>query len=100
MFSSHPLFRAYQKRQPFSDNLLRPCPIIDVPEALREIVRESGACPTHKGAETVLMGEIGAYLDQRAMRWKTISDELWLQRQKEEAAGPYRRSMVETGIIG
>jgi len=90
-----PLFKAYQKRQPFSDNLLRPCPIVDVPEALREIVRESGAYPTHKGAETVLMGEIGTYLDQRATRWKAISDELWFQRQKEEGAGPYRRSMAK-----
>lgn len=89
-----PLFKAYQKRQPFSENLLRPCPIIDVPEALREIVKESGASPTHKGAETVLMGEIGTYLEQRAMKWKTISDEIWLQRQ-EETAGPYRRSMAE-----
>ncbi|HAA90329.1 MAG: Fe-S oxidoreductase [Thermoanaerobacterales bacterium 50_218] len=89
-----PLFKAYQKRQPFSDNLLRPCPIIDVPEALRAIVEESGAYPTHTGADTVLKGEIGAYLDQRAAKWKIISDEIWKRRlqEKEKGVGPYRKA--------
>lgn len=88
------LFEAYQRRQPFSDNLLRPCPIIDVPEALRAIVAESGAYPTHKGADTVLKGEIGAYLDQRAAKWKAISDEIWKRRlqEKEKGVNPYRKS--------
>jgi MoaA/NifB/PqqE/SkfB family radical SAM enzyme len=86
----NPLFLEYQKRQPFSDNLLRPCPIIDVPQALREIVKESGAHGTHEGAETVLEGEIGAYLDRRAARWQHLADEIW-QRQQAEGANPYRR---------
>jgi len=43
----NPLFRSFQKRQPFSDNLLAPCPIIDNPQQLRDIVAESGAYPTH-----------------------------------------------------
>ena len=32
----NPLFKAYQKRQPFSENLRRPCPIIDHPVVLRD----------------------------------------------------------------
>lgn len=87
-----PLFKAYQKHQPFSENMLRPCPIIDVPEALREIVRESGAHPTHAGADTVLSGEIGDYLDRRAAKWKEISDEIWKQRKEE--GRPYRRPVA------
>lgn len=84
-----PLFTAYQKRQPFNENLLRPCPIIDNPEALRAIVAESGANPTHEGAETVLGGEIGAFLDKRSEEWGKVADEIWWKKhgQTEAAAG-------------
>lgn len=68
-----PLFKAYQKRQPFHENYLLPCPIIDVPQALREIVKETGARPTHEGAETVLEGPIAAYLDQRSREWEKLA---------------------------
>ncbi|WP_258360796.1 radical SAM protein [Moorella sulfitireducens] len=87
-----PLFRAYQQRQPFSDNLLRPCPLIDVPGALREIVATTGARPTHRGAETVLSGPIGAFLDANAARWAAVADKIWRERhpmeeEKELTAG-------------
>ncbi|NPV29588.1 MAG: radical SAM protein [Firmicutes bacterium] len=77
------LFAAYQKRQPFAENFLRPCPVIDVPEALREIVAESGAYPTHPGADTVLGGPIGDFLDRRAADWKAVSDQIWRERRVE-----------------
>lgn len=73
----NPLFKEYQKRQPFSDNLLRPCPIIDNPEALREMVKKSGAHPTHAGADTVLSGEIGAFLDRHSAAWQEVADSIW-----------------------
>ena len=38
-----PLFTAYYKGQPFNDNHLRPCPMLENPELLRKIVKESGA---------------------------------------------------------
>ncbi|SMB96961.1 Radical SAM superfamily enzyme, MoaA/NifB/PqqE/SkfB family [Thermanaeromonas toyohensis ToBE] len=82
---SSPLFMAYQKRQPFSENYLRPCPVIDVPEALRDIVRETGARPTHPGADTVLGGEIGSFLDQRSSEWKRVSDKVWVHRTSTKA---------------
>ncbi|MEW5761657.1 MAG: radical SAM protein [Bacillota bacterium] len=85
-----PLFAAYQKRQPFADNYLRPCPIIDVPQALRDIVAESGARPTHEGAETVLGGEIGQFLDQRAVAWQTVADRLWQEKHQARASAGTR----------
>jgi MoaA/NifB/PqqE/SkfB family radical SAM enzyme len=81
------LFAEYQKRQPFSDNMLRPCPIIDNPQALRAIVQASGAHPTHEGAETVIESEIGSFLDGRSAEWKRVSDPIWDERQKIKAAG-------------
>ncbi|MGB9803432.1 radical SAM protein [Desulfofundulus sp.] len=83
-----PLFAAYQKRQPFHDNLLRPCPVIDVPQALRDIVKESGAHPTHEGAESVLEGTIAAWLDERSRDWGRVADRLWAERHPlKEAQG-------------
>lgn len=81
-----PLFAAYQKRQPFSNNYLRVCPIIDVPQALRDIVAESGARPTHEGAETVLGGEIGAFLDRRSAEWAEVADRVWAARHGTQAS--------------
>ncbi|NLC11496.1 MAG: radical SAM protein [Firmicutes bacterium] len=70
------IFKAYQARQPLSENLLRPCPLIDVPQALREIVAESGARPTHEGADSILKGEHKEALDQIAAAWQKEADRL------------------------
>ena len=72
---------AYQKRQPFHDNFLRPCPIIDVPEALREIVAESGARPTHEGADSVLEGTVAEHLDGCSRAWGCTANGIRAQRQ-------------------
>lgn len=71
----NPLFKAYQKRAPFNDNHLAPCPIIDAPNALREIVQESGAHPTHLGADEILQGDVAAYLDTLSKNWLEKADE-------------------------
>ena len=41
-----PLFMAYRRSQPFNDNMLRPCPVLDNPGRLTQIVEESGARST------------------------------------------------------
>ena len=71
----NPLFRAYQEGHPFNENHLAPCPIIDSPQALREMVKECGAYATHKGAEQVLEGEVARYLDENSKRWLQLADE-------------------------
>jgi len=73
----NPIFKAYQKRQPFSENLLRPCPIIDLPDVLREMVDESGAIPSHDGADDILKGANAAQLDKIAEAWRKQADEKW-----------------------
>ncbi len=71
-----PLFAAFQRRQPFCGDHLLPCPIIDVPSALRDIVAESGATPTHDLADDVLKGEVGEQLDRRAAAWAAATAEV------------------------
>ncbi|BAF59175.1 predicted Fe-S oxidoreductases [Pelotomaculum thermopropionicum SI] len=83
-----PLFASFQKRQPFCENHLRPCPLIDNPEALRAIVAESGARPTHPGAGTVLEDPIAGYLDQKANQWGTVADGIREKRRSKQQAQP------------
>jgi len=71
-----PIFRAYQKRQPFSDNLYRPCPLIDNPKALKEIVEESHAVPTHEGADAVLKGEEAKKMKEVAAAWEKEAEKI------------------------
>lgn len=84
-----PLFRAYQERQPFNANHYAPCPIIDAPAALRSIVAETGAHPTHPGAADVLTGTTAAFLDRRSAEWLKEADLLearYFGRPSEQSA--------------
>lgn len=71
-----PLFMAYHDGQPFNDNMLRPCPMLENPQLLREMVERTGAHSTNlEGAETVeeLCGRCDAY----AEHWRPVADDLW-----------------------
>jgi len=59
----------------YSDNFLTPCQIIDQPWVLREVVQQTGAFPTHEGAETIIADPaIKAHLDQYSERLHEIMD--------------------------
>ena len=71
-----PLFMAYHNNQPFNDNMLRPCPMLENPEILPQLVRESGAKSTDLQAPETpehLCEKCKAY----AENWAPIADELW-----------------------
>ena len=71
-----PIFQAYQKRQAFDDNLLRPCPMLENPEFLRAIVKESGAKSTDmESPESV--EHLCSKCDKYAKEWKPMADKLW-----------------------
>ena len=71
-----PFFMAFRKRQPFTDNHLRPCSIIDNPQVLRDIVAETGAYPTHSGAETIVTS-LAKQIDAYSCAYKKIADKAW-----------------------
>jgi len=71
-----PLFKAIRARQPYSENLMLPCMIIDNPKVLREVVKESNAYPTHGNAQTVIT-ECADYLDQYAKEYGELSKPFW-----------------------
>lgn len=71
-----PLFMAYHDGQPFNDNQLRPCPMLENPEFLPEMVRKTGAKSTDlQSPETVehLCAKTQAY----AEAWKPRAEQLW-----------------------
>lgn len=73
-----PLFKAYQEEQPFNNNHLRPCPMLENPECLQKMVEQTGAKSTDmespESAEH-LCGKCSAY----AACWQETADRLWKQ---------------------
>jgi len=75
-----PLFMAYRRNQPFNHNHLRPCPLLDNPAALAEMVRSSGARST--GMESPEDVEaLCAKTKDAARRWACVADCLWDERE-------------------
>jgi MoaA/NifB/PqqE/SkfB family radical SAM enzyme len=69
-------FTAIREKQPYNDNLLRPCMIIDVPQVLRDIVTSCRAHPTHWGAEAVINDYAGE-LDEYSESYRVLADMKW-----------------------
>lgn len=73
-----PLFMAYHDGQPFNENHLRPCPMLENPEQLREMIAKTGAHSTDlqspESAE-----HLCAKCDLYAMNWKPEADRLWAE---------------------
>lgn len=89
-------FRDICHRQPYHENLLRPCMIIDNPWVLRDVVKRHGARPTHPGAETVLT-DLADFLNDYAHRWAQVSDPSWYREYaqgREQAAQAAATSSV------
>ncbi len=77
-----PIFMAYHDRQPFNENMLRPCPMLENPEFLRAMVKETGAVSTdHASPEKVddLCNRTVPY----ALHREATADQLW-QESKEK----------------
>jgi MoaA/NifB/PqqE/SkfB family radical SAM enzyme len=71
-----PLFMAYRSGQPFNENYLRPCPLLDNPGALIKIVEASGAHSTDlERPENVY--DLSAKCQKPAENWALVSEELW-----------------------
>ena len=73
-----PLFMAYHDGQPFNENHLRPCPLLDNPDALKNMVETTGAYSTDlQNPEDVR--ELTAKCEDVSANWAVKADELWSQ---------------------
>lgn len=71
-----PLFMAYKQGRPFNENMLRPCPMLENPEALRDMVKSSGAHSTDMQSPENI-DDLYAKCKPYADRWVPKADELW-----------------------
>lgn len=72
----NPLFMQYKKNQPFNGNHLRPCPLLDNPGRLTDMVEKSGAKSTDlENPENVR--ELSSKCKLAALNWERVADKLW-----------------------
>ena len=81
-----PLFQAYHDNQPFNDNMLRPCPMLENPDKLGEMVKESKAVNTDYQSP-----EPPEHLKEKAApyaeNWTPTAEKLWNKEKEKIAAG-------------
>ena len=71
-----PMMMAYHDNQPFNENMLRPCPMLENPDKLRAMVKKAGAHSTDlQSPETA--EHLCSKCDQYAKHWQPVADELW-----------------------
>lgn len=94
-----PLFMAYYKNQPFNDNHLRPCPMLENPEYLRKMIKETGAHSSdlmHQETADELCDKCVEY----AKAWKPVAEELWETYPHRDTHTQYYRDTEEAKASG
>lgn len=78
-----PMMMAYHDNQPFNDNMLRPCPMLENPEKLRMMVEKANAHSTDmQSPETV--EHLCAKCDKYAADWTPVADKIWKESQAKK----------------
>lgn len=74
-----PLFMQYRLNQPFNENHLRPCPLLDNPGWLAEMVEKSGAVSTD-AIQPEDVHSLSAKCVDAAGKWAVTADRLWSEK--------------------
>lgn len=90
-----PLFMAYHEGQPFNRNHLRPCPMLENPQLLRDMVKATGAHQTNlESPEDV--DHLCAKCDDYAKEWAPAAEEEWAnERHKKPSYENYTKEKRE-----
>jgi len=73
-----PIFQAYRSHYPWNDNMLQPCPMLENPYILPQIVKESGAKSSDYSAPETAE-ELCERTTPYAKEWAPKAKELWLE---------------------
>ncbi len=71
-----PLFMQYRRNQPFNHNMLRPCPLLDNPGRLTQMVKKAGAHST----DLTHPEDVDALTEkcvETAKEWARVSKDIW-----------------------
>ena len=77
---------------PFNDNMFRPCPMLENPEYIEKMVRETEAPSTDTEAPSTDMQSpesvehLVSKTKDYAEKWAPKAEEMWTERQKEKSA--------------
>jgi len=77
-----PMFMGYHDNQPFNGNMLRPCPVLDNPGRLTQIVNKAGAHSTDILAPEEASEYCGKCVD-KAKGWAPVAAKLWHESGKD-----------------
>lgn len=80
-----PLFMAYHEGQPFNRNQLRPCPMLENPQLLREMVKATGAHQTNQESPEDVE-HLCAKCDDYAKEWAPVADRIWAEETHKKPA--------------
>ncbi|WP_035294095.1 radical SAM protein [Clostridium sp. KNHs214] len=73
-----PFFKELRSRQPYNENMLRPCMMIDNTNVIREVCDVTGAKPTDAGAEAMLHDEkFHEKLNEMADAFAPLAEKEW-----------------------
>ena len=89
-----PLFREYYKGQPFNDNMLRPCPMLENPDALRAIINKTGAKSTNLIVPESVE-QLCAKCDDYAAAWAPAAKRIWEEKERFRPFTQYWRDTPE-----
>jgi hypothetical protein len=87
-----PIFMQYRRRQPFNENPLRPCPLLDNPEILVDMVKKSGAKSTDMEAPEDVE-ELCAKTREAARKWAPMAEKI---RPRPKSAQPAAQTTGQT----
>ena len=73
-----PLFQALRQKQPYHDNLLRACMLVDKPSVGRELALSSGTYFTHEGADAIFCG-LSDDIDTFSEEYGAYADRAWVE---------------------
>ncbi|NMB06930.1 MAG: radical SAM protein [Tissierellia bacterium] len=84
-----PLFMQYKENQPFNENHLRPCPVLDNPEKIQHMVDESGAYSTQP-IDREDVRDLTAKTEEPAKNWAPTAEKLWDEHLEKKGARPFK----------
>lgn len=88
-----PLFQQYAKHQPFNENHLRPCPLLDNPDMLKEMVHASGAKSTQPLDEEHV-DDLTDKCQDISKEWAKTADRLWAESLPQREAKEKEKECV------
>ncbi len=84
-----PIFMQYYENQPFNDNFLRPCPMLENPDCLVEMVEKSGAHSTDLQSQESAQ-ELADKCRPAAADWAPMAEAIWTDEADPRAAERHR----------